>query len=100
LFSNRINKIAAKPGQSRRKCINDIASKSKTENEMIIYQEDTVRSIEYERARKRGLIKVCKSCGREFQAESKRHLYCSPRCKAAKAPVVYRFICPDPDGRS
>ena len=40
----------------------------------------------------------CKACGRIF-GPYHGAIYCSPECRnSAKAPAVYRFICPD--GRS
>jgi hypothetical protein len=39
----------------------------------------------------------CKACGRPFRSMRRRR-YCSLECRRAKAPAVYRFVCPD--GRS
>jgi hypothetical protein len=39
----------------------------------------------------------CKACKQQFNSYD-RLQFCSPECRAARAPAVYRFICPD--GRS
>jgi hypothetical protein len=39
----------------------------------------------------------CKSCEQEFDSYN-RVQFCSQHCRSARAPAVYRFICPD--GRS
>jgi hypothetical protein len=41
---------------------------------------------------------TCATCCRSFAADHWLQKYCSQRCAVAKAPVVYRYICPD--GRS
>jgi hypothetical protein len=40
----------------------------------------------------------CSACGRAFGPPYGMREYCSPECRLAKFPIVYRFICPD--GRS
>jgi hypothetical protein len=40
----------------------------------------------------------CKTCGRPFDSVCRRRYCGRPECQWAKAPAVYRFICPD--GRS
>src|SRR6476620_9918210 len=39
----------------------------------------------------------CKACGRPCASSAPNRLYCD-QCQCAKAPAVYRFVCPD--GRS
>jgi Toprim domain len=41
---------------------------------------------------------VCQVCGNPFASPDKARGFCSPDCLRARAPVVYRYICPD--GRS
>jgi hypothetical protein len=41
---------------------------------------------------------VCQVCGNPFPSPHKARGFCSPDCLRARAPVVYRYICPD--GRS
>jgi hypothetical protein len=42
---------------------------------------------------------ACKTCQQPFTSSDGRRVYCDrPDCRRTKAPVVYRFVCPD--GRS
>jgi hypothetical protein len=42
--------------------------------------------------------RICQVCGKSFPSPPKARTFCSPDCLPARAPVVYRFVCPD--GRS
>jgi hypothetical protein len=51
-----------------------------------------------ERRRWRIRTRVCVNCQQSFQPVHGNCKYCSDECRLAKAPAVYRFVCPD--GRS
>lgn len=37
---------------------------------------------------------ICRTCERPFAGHGLRR-FCSERCRQARAPAVYRFVCPD-----